>query len=371
MKKWIAFIGIIVLAQTSLLGADIVPDKQWTVPAKYTFDEPVTWYFDFAGATALPDGGDLFLWIWVPRNPIPDATPGNLEKVKLDYAGDRVWSITFTPTKFFDMTSEEIAAYPESSFYFLLRSADFETYHTGTLSFPKVDYVAEFVESNKIMDYAPADFQIGSMLTIFFNSNRVEGFNPVPSTVHMHGGLNDWSVIQGFDAWIPETREKTIFRYLGNGIYKKDFVPQTYFGVDEDYEMENITFVIAKYNGNDASPDWAGASPDLKIVAPGVPIPPPPSLSFFPLKVSKNDILTITRLNNDRGQTLSYVITGGSKTLSGNMEGGMSSQRVTINLASELKGINISKLTVLIKDQNNKIIYDGDIALMNVDNPTK
>ncbi|MCL1932321.1 MAG: hypothetical protein FWF53_00695 [Candidatus Azobacteroides sp.] len=371
MKKLIVFIGIIAGLQTTLFGADIIPDRQWTVPAKYTFDEPVTWYFDFASATALPAGGDLFLWIWVPVNPIPDATPDNLNKTKLQYNGDRIWSITFTPTEFFNMTSADIAANSETNFYFLLRSLDFDTYHTGTLSFPKIDYVAEFVASNKVMDYAPADFQIGSMLTIFFNSNLVEGFNPVPSTVHMHGGLNDWDVIQGFDAWIPETRVKTQFRDLGNGIYKKDFVPQTYFGVDEDYEMENIVFVVAKYNGNDAAPDWAGASPDFKIIAPGIPIPPPPSLSFFPLKVSQNDILTITRLNNDRGQILSYTIIGGSKTLSGNMEGSMSSQRVIINLASELKGINASKLTVVIKDQNNKVIYDGDIALMSVDNPTK
>ncbi|MDR3217517.1 MAG: hypothetical protein LBU22_00815 [Dysgonamonadaceae bacterium] len=371
MKKLIYFIGFLLYAQTALMAQEIIPEKQWTVPAVYAFDEEVTWYFDFASASALPDGGDLYMWIWVPKNPIPDATPENLAKTKLHYDGDRIWSITFTPTTFFGMTVDEIKANTESSFYFLLRSLDFDTYHSGTLSFYKTDFIGEFANSGKVIDFAPTDFRLNSTISILFNSNLVDGFNPVPSTLHMHGGLNDWDAAQSFDAWLPEIREKTQFKNMGNGIYKKDLIPQTYFGVTEEYVMENIAFVIAKYNGNDASPDWAGASPDFKIIAPGVPIPPPANLYFFPIKVSINDILTITRENNDRGQRLFYTITGGSKTLSGDLEGAMTSQRVMINLAKEFKGINVSKLTVLIKDQNNKSIYDGDITLMKVDNPTK
>jgi len=335
----------------------------WTVPAVYAMNEQVTWYFDFASASDVADGENLYMWIWAPTNPTNEPIP-------LQYDGDRVWSITFTPTEFFKMTAEEIIANPETNFYFLIRDLD-AVKLTGTLAIPKVDYIGNFVSSGKEFDYAPADFQLGSTLSILFNSNVVEGFNPAPSTVHMHGGLNDWDAKQEFQAWLPEIREKTLFRHLGNGIYKKDFVPETYFGVTEEYEMENVVFLAVKYNGDDANPDWAGTSPDYKIIAPGAPEPLPPSLSFFPLKISRDDILIITRDNNDRGQRLSYTVTGGSKTLTGEMEGAMTRQRAFINIASEFKGMDISTIKVVINDQNERIIYEGDIPLVAVDNLVK
>lgn len=365
MKKQLYFlIGFMLLSLTPLKAQEVIsnPDKMWTVPAVYTLDEPVTWYFDLVSASQLADGEDLYMWIWAPTNPTGEPVP-------LDYEGDRIWSISFIPTEFFGMSAEDMFANTEP-FYFLLRDLD-ATKLTGTLSFPKVDYIQNFVESGEVIAFAPDDFQLGSTLTILFNSNLVEGFNPAPATVHMHGALNDWDAQQTFDAWLPEIREKTQFKDLGNGIYKKDLVPEAYFGVTEEYEMENLVFVVAKYNGDDANPDWAGASPDFKIIAPGAPVPPPAKFYLFPLKVSINDILAITRENNNRGQRLSYTLTGGEKTVSGEMEGAMSSQRVFINLAKEFKGTGISKIHILIKDQHETVIYEGDMPLVKVDNLTK
>jgi len=336
------------------------PDKMWTVPSVYTMDEPVTWFFDFAGASQLADGEKLYLWIWAPTNPTGAPVP-------LTYAGERVWSISFTPTEFFNMTSEQLYANTEP-FYFLLRDLD-GTKLTGTLSLPKVDYIKNFVESGKVMDYGPTDFQVSSTLTILFNSNLVSDFNPAPATVHLHSGLNDWEVKQEFQAWLPEIREKTKFKHLGNGIYKKDIVPKTYFGVDEDYDLKNIVFLAVKYNGNEANPDWAGTSPDFVITAAGTPVPLPPNLFFFPIKISLSDILVITRDNNLRGQHLTYTITGGSKILNGEMEGSMARQRAFINVAGAFKGMDISKLHILIKDQNGTNIYNEDLPLLKVDNP--
>jgi len=364
MKKIFTIIGFMLLALTTLKAQEAIsdPDKMWAVPAIYAMDEPVTWYFDLASASQVADGEALYMWIWAPSNPTGEPIP-------LQYDGDRIWKISFTPTEFFGMSVEAIFANTEP-FYFLLRDLD-ATKLTGTLSLPKVDYIKNFVESGKVIDFGPSDFQLGSTLSILFNSNLVDGFNPVSSTVHMHGGLNDWDAQQTFDAWLPEIREKTQFKDMGNGIYKKDLVPETYFGVTEEYEMENVVFLAVKYNGDDANPDWAGTSPDFKIIAPGVPIPPPPSLYFFPLKISINDILIITRDNNDRGQRLSYTITGGDKTLSGEMEGAMTRQRVFINIAEQFKGKDLSKINILIKDQNEKVIYDGEMPLVKVDNLIK
>lgn len=365
MKKLIyCLAGSMLLLLPTLKAQETItnPDRMWTEPAVYTMDEPVTWYFDFASAPQLTEGEDLYLWIWAPTNPTGEPIP-------ITYSGDRIWSISFTPTEFFGMTVAELFANTEP-FYFLLRDLD-ATKLTGTLSIPKVDYIKNFVESGKQMDFAPSDFQLGGSLSILFNANLVDGFLPAPATVHMHGGLNNWDALQEFQAWLPDVREKTAFRHLGNGIYKKDLVPQTYFGVTEEYEMENVVFLAVKYNGNESSPDWAGASPDYQIIAPGVPEPLPPSLSFFPLKISIDDILVITRDNNVRGQRLTYTITGGSKALSGDMEGAMARQRAFINVAHEFKGMDLTSLHILIKDQNGITIYDEDMPLVAVDKPKK
>ena len=324
-------IGVMLLSLSTLHAQQTIsdPDRMWTVPAVYAMNEPVTWYFDFASAPQLADGEDLYMWIWAPTNPTGAPIP-------INYNGDRIWSISFTPTEFFGMSVEELFANTEA-FYFLLRDLDANKL-SGTLSLPKIDYIKDFVESGKEMDYAPSDFQLGGTLSILFNANLVDGFLPTPSTVHMHGGLNDWGAQQQFQAWLPEIREKTQFRHLGNGIYKKDLVPQDYFNVTEEYEMENVVFVIAKYNGDDANPDWAGASPDYRIIAPGVPEPLPPSLSFFPLKLSIHDILVITRDNNLRGQRLSYTIIGASKTLPGDWEGALTRKRPLARVPRVLNG---------------------------------
>lgn len=358
MKKAIyVFIGFLLLSLNTLNAQQAIadPDKMWTVPSVYTMDEPVTWYFDLSSASTLADGENLYLWIWAPTNPTGNPIP-------IKYEGDKVWSISFTPTQFFNMTVEQLFANTEN-FYFLLRDLDGNKL-TSTLSFPKVNYIKEFTESGKVIDFAPSNFQLGSTLTILFNSNLVDGFNPAPSTVHMHGGLNDWDAQQQFQAWLPEIREKTKFRHVGNGIYKKDLVPQTYFGVTEEYEMENLVFLVVKYNGNDATPDWAGASPDYKILAPNAPIPPAPVFYYFPQKFSQLDMLTLVRKNNERATSLEYTITAGTKTITGAFSGTMTELRANINLLSELNSAGpISKIGLVVK-RNGIEILKTDIPLV-------
>lgn len=360
MKKLIYIIGCMLFAWSSLHAQAIAdPDKMWTVPAIHTMDEEIAWYFDFASATTLDDNAQLLMWTWQPSE------PGVTFPLKNE--GDRIWSFTFTPTTFYGLTSEQIYAYSEQKFYFNLQ-VDGGGGSTGTLSRPIVDFVGDFVKSEKQTSYGPTDFQLNGTLSLLFNANLVDGFLPAPSTVHLHSGLNDWDVEQQFQSWLPEIREKTQFKDLGNGIYKKDFVPETYYGVTEEYLMENIVWTVAKFDGVG---DWAGAWDAPKIMAPGVPEPEPPHLYFFPMKISKNDVLIITRENNDRGQRLSYTITGGSKVLTGDLEGAMTRQRAFVNIVGEFGGMDIQKINMLIKDQNGKTIYSGDIPLVEVDNLTK
>jgi len=334
------------------------PDKKWTVPAIYAMDEEVTWYFDFSSESNLSEGEDLYMWIWAPVNPTNEPIP-------IKYEGDKLWSITLTPTEFFKMSATEILENKESNFFFLLRNLDASKL-TGTLSFPKADFKKDFIESEKIYDYAPTDFTLDGTLTILFNSNLVKDFNVVNSTVHMHGGLNDWDVKQEFHAAQPEIREKTKFKDMGNGIYKKDIVPQTYFGVGEDYEMENVVFLAVKYNGNDADPGWAATSPDHKIMAPNVPIPPDPVFSYFPQKFSQLDILTLIRKNNEKGSKgLVYTITGGGKTLTGEFSGPKTEMKAFINLFGTYgSDSNLDKINLHVVDKNGAEIIKTDIPLV-------
>lgn len=337
------------------------PNKMWTVPAIYTMDEELTWYFDFTDAD-LVDGEDLYLWIWSPNNPTG-------EPILMHADGDKIWSFTFTPTTLFKMTVDQLLKHPEP-YYFLIRDLD-GTKLTGTLSIPIVNWVKDFTESQKVFDFAPNDFQLGSTLSLIFNSNLVEGFNPVPSTVHLHSGLNDWDVKQEFQAWLPEIREKTQLKHIGGGIYKKDFVPLDYYGADEEYSMERINFLVVKYNGNDASPDWAGASPDYEILAPDTPEPPAPKFYVFPQKFTKEDILTLVRTNNEKGLGgIEYTIKAEGKVIKGELTGTLKEMKAHINLLAELKDMSpkLEKISLEVKSKSGLEIIKTDIPLVALDN---
>jgi len=366
MKKIALFMLCLSLAHFSMKAADISPDRQWCVPAQYSMDEEITWYFDFSSSTALPDRGDLYIWIWVPKNPVSGLPDPNQDKVKLDYKGDRIWALTFTPTVFFGMSAADIIANPESSFYFLLRSLNFDDWHTGTLSFPKVDHVGNFVNSNKMWSYATDDVQNKlyptSYLTIWFNANLADGFNGV-SNVHIHSGYNNFSdhIIEyhaweteeaGFPCEQSQTACYTRFKNLGNGIYKKDLVPYEYFQAEKSDLMQNIEFLFVQEN-------WSATTPNQVILAADVPPPPTPVLSFFPTNVSKWDVMSIKRTYNVRNSIpLKYEITGGGKTIKGEFSGSLDSQELYLNIRKEF-GDNVSSLHIVIKDRNDNLISDS------------
>ncbi|MDR1552647.1 MAG: hypothetical protein LBS69_04185 [Prevotellaceae bacterium] len=376
MKKIIfCIIGFIMLSVSASRAADIIPDKYWAVPAVYAMDEEITWYFDFGSTSpsVLPDGSPLYMWIWAPNNPTNDIIP-------IDYEGNRIWKITFTPTTFFGLTQDEIYAHSDHAFNFLLRSANFDDYHTGTLVIKtNTNYVGDFAASGEVWTYYSTEdnntqaipgkkVYPASNVSILFNANVAPGFTDAAAGVkgvHMHSGYNNFAdhTIE-YHSWettgcYPQSACYTEFKHLGNGIYKKDLVPYEYFQALEEDEFSNFEFLFVQ-------DDWSATTSNYVVYAADVPIPPPPSLYFFPLKISLNDILVISRENNNRGQFLSYTITGGSKTISGNMTGSspMALQRAFVNLVEEFKGMNISSLTATIKDQNDNEIYSGDIPLV-------
>ncbi|GHU93896.1 hypothetical protein FACS1894156_1410 [Bacteroidia bacterium] len=369
MKKLALLIAFLCLAQLGLKAVEVTPDRQWCVPAQYAMDEEITWYFDFSSAAALPNEADLYMWIWVPNNPA-----GNdlslYPDVKLHKEGDRIWALTFTPTTFFSLSAADIIANTESSFYFLLRSLIFDDYHTGTLSFPKVDHVGNFVNSGKVWDYATDDvqnkFYPTSNLSIWFNSNLADGFDGT-SGVHIHSGYNNFAdhIIE-YHAWEtsgcePQSACYTGFQNLGNGIYKKDLVPYQYFGADESDPMENIEFLFVQ-------DDWSATTANVTILAAGVPVPPTPVFSIFPTNVSPWDLLSLKRTDNPRNSIpLTYEITGDNGTvISGEFVGNLKEQIIYIDVRKKF-GNNVNSLHIVVKDAAGNEISNSTKQLTTAD----
>jgi hypothetical protein len=92
---------------------------------------------------------------------------------------------------------------------------------------------------------------------------------------------------------------------------------------------------------------------------------PVPELKFFPLKISRKDILVISRKNNEAYVTsLTYTITAETAVLTGSFEGNAKEMKAYIDLVTGLKGLNPATINVVIRDNTGRIITDTDIPLV-------
>lgn len=325
-------------------------------PVVYKYDEEVTWYFDLSGTTFAPES-DLFMWMWSPTEPDAGNWENSSDFAKLTYEGDMVWSFTLTPTEYFSVTPEAIAA--SAGFWFRLKD------RTGSKQsdVAQVAYTSftSFYTANEIIRAYPEAPVLDEGLSILFNSNLVAGFADATS-VHFHSGLNNWAVLQEYQAWLPEIVEKTKLKNMGGGFYKMDLIPSEYYNTEDGFIMDNIVFLMVKDN-------WAGTSPDQILHAGEYIPPPPPEFRFFPMQISKKDFLGIIRKNNEPGvNRLLYTITAADRVISGEFAGGVSEIKGFVNLVSELNGIpNLNEIHVLVKDNNNRTISDTTIPLKTVD----
>lgn len=348
------FLSAAINAQTDEVG-DIV--NIWSFPEVYAYDEEVSWYFDLS-ATGFQEDEDVYIWIWSPSEPDAGNWENSSEFAKLNYEGNFIWKFTLTPTVYFSMTPEDIAA----SAGFWLRLKD----KTGTkmTTVTNVAYTdfSEFYTANEIMRAYPTMPVLDQPLSILFNSNLAENFDGATS-VHMHSGLNSWQILQEYQPWVPEVLEKTKLRDLGNGFYKMDLIPIQYFdNVPQDFELENINFLFVK-------DDWVATSPEFILFADEVTPPPPPVFSYFPLKISHQDLLGITRVNNELGiNRLDYTITADDLIIEGQFEG--NTVRITgfIDLVTPLKDKpELQSIHLLVKDNNGTVVHESEIPLITED----
>ena len=333
------------------------PNKIWSYPVIYNYDEEVTWYFDLSTTSFTPTE-EVYLWAWSPSEPDAGNWENSSEFAHLSNEGNMVWSLTLTPTEYFSMTSDEIAA----SAGFWLRLKDL----TGAKQSDVINLTytpfSSFYTADELLRSYPTEPTLDGGLSILFNSNLVAGFENVPS-VHFHSGLNNWSILQEYQAWVPEVVEKTKLKDLGNGFYKMDLIPAEYYNdIPDGFIMENITFLMV-------AADWVANSGDQVLNAAEYIPPPPPVFRFFPLQISKKDFLGISRINNEVGvNKLIYTVSAGNIEITGEFDGGVSEIKGFIDLPSRLQGVsNVNEIHVLIKDNTDRIISDTTIPLKTLD----
>lgn len=352
-------------AQVPELGA---PSKIWTYPAVTALDEQVTWYFDMTGTT-FTDGADLYLWAWSPAEPDAGHWESSSDFAKLEYVGNMVWKKTLTPTLYFNRSIADIKS---SAGYWMRLKDKTGTVQSNVINVPWSWFDQDnFAASGVAVKFFPEKFYLNEPLSILVNAKEVwtgavkGGLVGQPS-IHLHSGLNAFQAgtIVEANMGVPALFEKTKFKDMGNDIYKLDMIPAQYYGVAEDFVMEDISFVLAAKDWVKVGTDVGGK--DFLFRAPGVPVPPDPELYIFPKKFTQYDIFTIVRLHNEKNVSkLSYTITAGSKSLTGDFAGTRDELKAFINLTKELAGIPaIEKLHIVVVDNNNRKILDSDFSLV-------
>lgn len=344
------------------------PAKVWTDPVIYTFDQPVTWYFDMSG-TGFVDGQDMYLWAWSPSEPDAGHFDKSSDFAKLEYVGNMVWKKTLTPISYFNVSVADIMG--SAGFWMRLKGLG-NTVQSAVIQVPwSVTDINTFKDSGKAVQIFPEKFYLNEPLSILVNIDKVwtgavQGGLVGSESIYMHSGLNNFAAgaIVEANMGVPELVQKTKLKDIGNHIYKIDLTPSVYYGVPDDYVMENIEFLFP-------SKDWVKVGTDaggknFVVLAPGVPIPPDPELYIFPKKFSQLDIVTIIRKFNEKFSTgLTFTITAGSKTITGDFTGTKDERRTYINLLNEL-GTQpaLDKIKLVIKHKNGAEILNTDIPLV-------
>lgn len=363
----LAFVAILI-PRNGFATEDVgTPAKVWTYPVIYALDQEVTWYFDMTG-TGFTEKQDLYLWAWSPSEPDAGNFDNSSDFAKLEYVSGMTWKKTLTPTKYFNKTVADIEA--SAGFWMRLKGKGNEK-QSDVIQAPwSVGDIKTFKESGEAVQIFPQKFYLDEPLSILVNAEKlwVGGTQSglAGEEIFLHSGLNNFAAGAIVEANMgnPDLVKKTRLTPIGNNIYKIDFIPREYYGVGEDFVMENIEFLFP-------TRDWAKVGTNeggknFVILAPGVPIPLDPIFSFFPQKFSQFDILTLIRKNNEKNsQGLIYNITAGTKTITGEFTGNKDEMRAYINLFQSLSTEpSIDKINLLVKDKNGAEIIKTDIPLV-------
>ncbi len=342
----------------------------WTQPAVFKADEPVSWYFDVTGTALEGETEGIYMWTWFPSEPDAGNWNNSSDFAALTHVEGNIWRFDLIPTEYYGVEASSVTA-----FYGLLKNKN-GTKVTDAFApdqTPPNDirlYDLSAIKGTALIDYYPKNFTVDRPLSILVNANNtwskcnttpVQGDLANASNVHMHSGVNNWNIIVENNA---ANLSKTLLDSLGDGIYRMDLILKDYYGLSDDYTLNNINIVFADdawtYEGK------ALNCSDFLIEAPEAPVEPIPSLIFFPQKISRKDILCILRQKNESYVTgLTYRITAGTIEIAGSFEGNKDEMKACVDLVTALKdATTLDKIHVVIKDNTGRTITDSDIPLV-------
>lgn len=368
--------------------------KVWTVPAVFTADQEVTFYYDVTDVGFAP-GVDLYLWAWQPTEPDAGNGGNSSDFAKLEYLGDNIYKKTMVPTEYFKAPLSAFESEDWPGFWQRLKTKGGE-FWSGVYQAPdcRQEWKAFEKSGNELQVYSGKKmkaltdkFTLNEPLTIVFNPDlfKVGGVTMTEFAkkagfggFKLHSGLNDWTYKQEVKVWIPKCMEKVDIIKLGNGYYSISMTsPYDYYkwnyddggsvastGLQTDTDIENLTWLMVGIINN----DWGGTSAAGTLKA-GTAAPyPDPVFSVFPTRVSAKDILTLVRQYNERtAGELKYTITAEDKTITGTMPGVRDKRQATVNLLEALNGVAPKELHVVIAKENGQTVVDTLIPLVTPD----
>lgn len=376
--------------------------KCWTVPAVFTADEEVTFYYDMTGV-GFQEGVDLYLWAWQPTEPDAGHGGNSSDFAKLEYLGNNIYKKTMVPTEYFhcDVAKFEDANWP--GFWQRLKTKDGSMW-SGVFAAPdsRSEFEAfkksgagiQFFSGKKSAGFTEK-FALDDPLTVLFNPDvyKLGGKTMTELskdadfvTFGVHSGLNDWTVLQTLDVWRPAVLAKAGLKKLSNGLYAWNIgIPSEYYAfnpqdpgqadkptilADPDkkaaFVLENMTYNVIKVIKDAAGANQWGVNTGDQTQKAGQAVPyPDPLFSVFPTRVSTKDILTLTRQYNGRTDgDLTYTIVAGSKTIKGTMPGVRDKRETTIDLNKELQGVEASELKVTITNARGIKVVESTVPLV-------
>ena len=376
--------------------------KCWTVPAVFTADEEVTFYYDMTDV-GFQEGVDLYLWAWQPTEPDAGHGGNSSDFAKLEYLGNNIYKKTMVPTEYFhcDVAKFEDANWP--GFWQRLKTKDGSMW-SGVFAAPdsRSEFEAfkksgagiQFFSGKKSAGFTEK-FALDNPLTVLFNPDvyKLGGKTMTELakdadfvTFGVHSGLNDWTVLQTLDVWRPAVLAKAGLKKLSNGLYAWNIgIPSEYYAfnpqdpgqadkptilADPDkkaaFVLENMTYNVIKVIKDAAGANQWGVNTGDQTQKAGQAVPyPDPMFSVFPTRVSTKDILTLTRQYNGRTDgDLDYIIVAGSKTITGTMPGVRDKRETTIDLNKELQGVEASELKVTITNARGIKVVESTVPLV-------
>lgn len=376
--------------------------KCWTVPAVFTADEEVTFYYDMTDV-GFQEGVDLYLWAWQPTEPDAGHGGNSSDFAKLEYLGNNIYKKTMVPTEYFhcDVAKFEDANWP--GFWQRLKTKDGSMW-SGVFAAPdsRSEFEAfkksgagiQFFSGKKSAGFTEK-FALDNPLTVLFNPDvyKLGGKTMTELskdadfvTFGVHSGLNDWTVLQTLDVWRPAVLAKAGLKKLSNGLYAWNIgIPSEYYAfnpqdpgqadkptilADPDkkaaFVLENMTYNVIKVIKDAAGANQWGVNTGDQTQKAGQAVPyPDPLFSVFPTRVSTKDILTLTRQYNGRTDgDLTYTIVAGSKTIKGTMPGVRDKRETTIDLNKELQGVEASELKVTITNARGIKVVESTVPLV-------